>query len=168
MADKAHCSDMIRAKRTIRNALFDDRDVVALIVNYQNVQPETAEYDKAQRFVMDYRYVDETVQQAAAWVMVETECDASSGTMKDLYVYIEVLCSKQYMELDGWRGVSGNRRDNLLIQVDRVVNGMKNVGIGKINLEDVRVVSAPNGFTSIVATYVVPDFLKVRGVGNYA
>ena len=117
---------------------------------------------------MDYRYVDETVQQAAAWVMVETECDASSGTMKDLYVYIEVLCSKQYMELDGWRGVSGNRRDNLLIQVDRVVNGMKNVGIGKINLEDVRVVSAPNGFTSIVATYVVPDFLKVRGVGNYA
>ena len=66
------------------------------------------------------------MQESGAFVTVDVDVtDMSSGTIKDMRVYVEVLVSKTYMALTPslFKGVKGNRRDNIVRQIDKLLNG---------------------------------------------
>ena len=84
-------------------------------------------------------------------------------TMQGMRLYITVYCHKNYMDIDvsKFRGMAGNRRDNLVRLVDNELNGSDIFGIGALKLDSARVVPAPTGFTARELTYSVPDFARL-------
>ena len=61
-----------------------------------------------------------------------------------------------------FKGISGNRRDNLVRYIDKVLNNSDFLGIGTLKLNAVRTLSPINGFTAREITYEVPDFNVVN------
>jgi len=81
-------------------------------------------------------------------------------TVKTMYLYVNIICSKTYMDLDPslFRGYKGNRRDNIARLVNNELNNNPDFGIGDLHLISATVGSVPTGFTSRVLTYKVPTF----------
>jgi len=168
MAVQTHLDQLIDYKSNIIRALLNSKDVVSLIVDKANPDIYGVDGDTASSHMFDYDYIDDTVLEAGAFVMVD--CDmvaAPTGTIKDLEVYVQVVVSKLFMELDHkkFKGVKGNRCDNLSRQIDLLLNGSRDYGIGRLQLASARTANVPAAFTSRLLTYRIPDFARDRSVG---
>lgn len=169
MAKDTHCDELLEAKTLIRNKIYDTQEIVALVLDKPGITEDDTYYEEALDHILDYRYVDETVQQAGAWVMTEIEYNESyTAAMRIVDIYVEVLCSKRFMSLTNWTGIKGNRRDNILARVDVLLNGSREFGIGRLRLIGVTVGNVPNDFTSLCLHYQIPDFAADRAVGFHA
>jgi hypothetical protein len=64
------------------------------------------------------------------------------------------------MELDRsiFKGVIGNRRDNIIRHIDRLLNFSDIFGIGKLSLVSVKTGNLTDKFTVRQLEYKVPDF----------
>ena len=145
-----------------------DPTVVKLLTDNPDIEMESEDADEVfEKFLFDYIYVDGTTTEAAAYVCVEAETAKSpTPTMQNMKLYVTVICHKQFMKVDAtkFKGMIGNRRDNLVRYVDKLLNGSDIFGIGALTLENAHTVAAPTGFTARELTYTVPDFRnkKVR------
>lgn len=145
-----------------------DQGVVELLTNIKGVDMDSD--DAASVFdenMFDYGYVPQTTDEATAYVCVETNMvKAPTPTMQNLRVYVTVVCHRGFMNIDPsvFKGVVGNRRDNLSLRIDRILNGSDALGIGRLKLETAMVVAAPTGFTAREMTYSISDFSKRAGV----
>ena len=145
-----------------------DPTVVKLLTDNPDIDMESEDADEVfEKFLFDYIYVDGTTTEAAAYICVEAETvKAPTTTMQNMKLYVTVICHKQFMKVDAtkFKGMIGNRRDNLVRYVDKLLNGADIFGIGALTLENAHTVAAPTGFTARELTYTVPDFRnkKVR------
>lgn len=101
------------------------------------------------------------MQQVAAYIWVEMEVNrVDNKTMKGIRLYVSVACHKNYMTLNRqmFKGIKGNRRDNLVRFVDKVLNNSEFLGLGALKLHSVRTVTPINSFTIREITYEIPDF----------
>ena len=92
--------------------------------------------------------------------MIKTMHWINISKIKNTKVYVTVACHKGYMPLDKkkFKGVIGNRRDNLVRYIDKVLNNSMFLGIGTLKLKSVATLQPINGFTVREITYEVPDF----------
>lgn len=166
MADKTYLDDMIDYKDRVVKALSKSQEVVGLLLNDPAVDMNSdAAYEIVGHHIYDYDYVDRTVERDDAYVMVDTELiSPSSGSMNKWYLYVQIVCSKPYNKLDGklFRGTKGNRRDNLARQIDVLINGSREFGVGRIELYSAAPAQVPDSFTSILLTYEIQDFRRER------
>lgn len=145
-----------------------DPRVVQLLTDNPNIDMDSDEADAVfDRYLFDYGYVDGTTTETAAYICVEAEMSKSpTSTMHDMKLYVTIICHKQYMKVDAtkFKGMMGNRRENLVRYVDNLLNGADIFGIGGLTLLSARTVPAPTGFSAREMTYYVPDFRKRKGV----
>lgn len=145
------------------------KSIVALLTDDADVDMDSDEADEVfDKYLFDYGYVDGTTNEAKAFVCVEAEMvKAPTPTMQDLRLYVTIICHKDFMRIDArnFSGVIGNRRDNLVREIDKVLNGSDIFGIGQLCLNSVKTVSSPTGFTARELTYSVADF-RNKGVGR--
>lgn len=141
-----------------------DSMVAQLLTDNPAIDMESDEaYDIFDKFLFDYIYVDGTTTEAAAYICVEAETvKAPTPTMQNMKLYVTIICHKQFMKVDSikFKGMIGNRRDNLVRYVDKLLNGSDIFGIGKLALEHAHTVPAPTGFTARELTYTVPEIRK--------
>ena len=139
-----------------------DPTVVKLLTDNPDIDMESKDADEVfEKFLFDYIYVDGTTTEASAYICVEAETvKAPTTTMQNMKLYVTVICHKQFMKVDAtkFKGMIGNRRDNLVRYVDKLLNGADIFGIGALTLENAHTVAAPTGFTARELTYTVPDF----------
>lgn len=139
-----------------------DPMIVSLLTDNENIDMTSEEADEVfEKYLFDYGYVDNTTTEAAAYICVEAETTKSpTNTIQDMYLFVTVTCHKQFMKLDSsrFKGMTGNRRDNLVRCVDNVLNSSMNYGIGALSLQSVRTAAAPAGFSAREITYTVPGF----------
>lgn len=140
-------------------------EVIQLLTDNPDVEMDSdAADDVFDKYLFDYGYVDSTTEEAAAYICAEADCmGVTSMTMQGMRLYITVYCHKSYMDINvsKFRGMAGNRRDNLVRLVDNELNGSDIFGIGALKLDSARVVPAPTGFTARELTYSVPDFARL-------
>ena len=88
--------------------------------------------------------------------------------MQNIRVYVTIMCHKSFMQIEPskFKGMVGNRRDNLSRLVDNLLNGSDAFGLGQLKLESAIVVPAPTGFSARELTYSISDFKKRVGVGR--
>lgn len=145
-----------------------DPTVVQLLTDNPDIDMQSEEADAVfDKFLYDYGYVDNTTTESVAYICVEAETNKSpTDTMLDMKLYVTVVCHKQFMKIDAakFKGMIGNRRDNLVRYTDRLLNGADVYGIGKLTLLSARTVPAPTGFSAREMTYAVPTFKK-RNIG---
>lgn len=167
MSVETHLDELIDYTSLIISKLCNSKEVVALITD--NPEPDLSGEDGAlaERNIFDYDYIDDTVQSAGAFIMVDADMVLGpTGSIKDIEVYVQVVVSKTYMDLDSkkFKGVKGNRRDNLARQIDLLLRDSREFGIGKLHLNSARTANVPRSFTSKLLTYTIPDFSKNRKV----
>lgn len=139
-----------------------DQTVVSLLTNNPSIDMESDEADEVfEKYLFDYGYVDSTTTEAVAYVCVEAElANIPTATIKDMRLYVRVVCHKEFMDIDPakFKGMIGNRRDNIARYVDNLLNGSDVFGIGKLDLKSCRVAPAPTGFAARELAYQVADF----------
>ena len=165
MAIETHLDELINYSSQIITALSNSKEVVGLMLDKASAEVTEDDMDQARAQMYDYDYIDETVQSAGAFIMVDADMVAApTGTMKTVEVYVQIVVSKTYMHLNPkkFKGMRGNRRDNLMRQADLLINGSRDYGIGKLTLITARTANVPSAFTSKLLTYRVSDFAKNR------
>jgi hypothetical protein len=144
-----------------------DPDVVKLLTDNPRVDMGSDEADDVfDKYLYDYVYVDSTTTEACAYVCVEAELiKTPTPTIQDLRLYVTVICHKNFMQIDParFKALMGNRRDNLVRSIDKILNGSDMFGIGLLSLDSVKTVSSPTGFTARELTYKIADFMN-KGV----
>lgn len=159
---KTYLDQLVEYPAKIIKKISEDRYCVGLLVNKKMDELTEDDYDKAlESNIFDYQYVDETTQEAAAYVWVDAEVErVENMRIKDMRIYVTVACHKAFMKLDGnkFKGMTGNRKDNIVRFLDRLLNNNSQFGIGTLKLESVKAVSPINEFTIREITYKVSDF----------
>ena len=169
MTVKTHLDEIIEYKETIKDMVAKSQIVLALLSNDENIEVDSNEAsDVMDQSFFDYNYIDNTQTSVVPLIMVDVEIPSvPTGTIKDMYVFVQVAVPKTQMILDTIKfAVKGNRKDNLLRQIDLLLNNSQEFGIGKLKLESVNVASAPDKYTSTLLTYSIYDFARNRSVGN--
>ena len=166
MPDTRPLDDMTLYKEAIIRKIASSQKVIGLLVNDPMIDMDSDEAnDIIDRNIFDYDYIDRTVQRSDAYIMVDSELDyPTSGTMNQWRVYVQIVCAKAFNSMDHkiFKGVSGNRRDNLAQEIDALLNGERFIGIGDLELLSAAPASVPDTFTSMLLTYRVHDFRRER------
>lgn len=159
---KTYLDQLVEYPAQIIQKICNDKQCVALLVNKPISQVGESDFDQVlDNCIFDYQYVDNTVQTSSAYIWVEIEIDSvENKQIKGLHLYVTVSCHKSFMRLNGnvYPGIMGNRRDNLVRFIDRLLNDKLFMGIGTLKLKTVRTLASVNGFTAREIIYTVPDF----------
>lgn len=167
MSNQTYLDELIEYKENVIGAIAGSQKVLALLSDDPDIEVDSEEADELiDRNIFDYDYVSETVKTSTAYIMVETEMtQPTSGTMNHWYIYVQIVVYKDYNALDKrakFKGVKGNRRDNLAREIDLLLNGSREYGIGKLDLLHAAPASVPEEFTSTMLTYELSDTRKER------
>ena len=172
MSKETYLDDLISYKENVIAALSQSQDVMGLLANNPNLDLESSEAeDIVERNIFDYDYIDGTLERHDAYIMVDDELvQPSSGTFNRWLLYVQVVCAKTFNDIDKkmFRGVKGNRRDNLARSIDVLLNGSRDYGVGKLVLMSVAPATVPDKFTSLLLTYEIRDFRaeRVKGLAD--
>lgn len=163
-----YVDQLIEYKDRVIDMLGNSPEIVALILDDPDIDMESDEAAKIfTEHLWDYQYVDETVQEAGAHIMVEAaRTGDNNSTIQDFSLFIEIVVSKEYIKLNHKKfiGMNGNRLDNLARFVDKCMNGSRDFGIGKLKPKDIRPVSTPKMFRGVMLTYTPVDFGRNAGL----
>ena len=146
-----------------RSLILADKTIMALMSDDPDYDPDSAEAEEYEERVKDHDYVDETSLTANSYIVIETEMsNLDTPEMKTMFLYVNVICNKKYMDLNPrkFKGYKGNRRDNIARLVNNLLNNNSEFGVGDLHLMNATVGSVPTGFTSRVLVYKVPSFAR--------
>ena len=163
-----YVDQLIEYKEKVIDALGNCKEIVALILDNPDIDMESDEAIAVfKNNLWDYQYVDETVQEAGAHIMVEaSRTGDNNSTIQDFSLFVEIVVSKEYIKLDHKKfiGMNGNRLDNLARFIDKCLNGSRDFGIGKLKPKNIAPVSTPKMFRGVMLTYTPVDFGRNTGV----
>ena len=159
--DNTFLDELVEYPVKALHSIGTDSTVAQLLTNNPRIDMNSDEADDIfDKYLFDYIYVDGTTTEASAYICVEAEtAKGSTPTMQTMKLYVTIFCHKQFMKIDTtkFKGMIGNRRDNLVRYVDKLLNGSDVFGIGALTLENARTVAAPTGFAARELTYSVPN-----------
>lgn len=159
---KTYLDQIVEYPAKVIGKIAGDKTCVGLLVNKQFDKVTEEDFDTVlDEQVFDYQYVDETTSKSTAYIWVEMEVDSVfNHQFKNTHLYVDVCCHKNYMKLAPaiFKGMMGNRRDNLVRYIDKLLNNTDFLGLGPLKLESVKTLSPINGFVARQLIYSVPDF----------
>lgn len=160
--DKSMIDQLVEYPAKAIHKIGTDKTVAALLTNDPDIDMSSDEADDIfDKYLYDYGYVDDSATESRAYICVEAEATKSiTSAVQNVKLYVTVVCHKRFMSIDPAKfpGMIGNRRDNIVRYADRLLNGSDIFGIGKLQLESVKTMSAPVGYTARELTYRVADF----------
>jgi len=159
---KTYLDEIVSYPQKAINLIGSSKECCGLLLNKRfDAITDNDHDDVFDRHLFTYQYVDNTTQTATAYVWAEVDIpNIQNQRIKDLRLYITVAAHKQFMNLDRriHPGMAGNRRDNLVRHIDKLLNFQDIFGIGKLAIRSVKTVNAPNGFVIKEIEYEIPDF----------
>lgn len=163
---KTYLDQLVEYPAKIIQRISEDKYCVGFLMNKGFEEVNEDDFDEAlEKNIFDYQYVDEAAEETSAYLWVEIEVSkVENKTIKGIRLYITVICHKSFMRLNKktYKGVIGNRRDNIARYVDRLFNGKALLGIGSFKLASVRTITAPAKYTGRELCYEISDFNVVE------
>lgn len=160
--DKTQLDELIEYPAKIIQRISEDNECIALLLNKNRNDVTEDDMDTVTDNIFDYQYVNDTVKETAAYIMVEAEVsNVQNMQIKDMKIYVTIACHKDYMKLNPslFPGYMGNRRDNIVRFVDNLLNGQVIFGLGKLKLNYVKSMSSSNqDFTMRTLCYEIAEF----------
>ena len=160
---QTHIDELINYPAKIINAIAESQEIVGLIFDDPDIDMSSELAESVRDHLYDYNYIDDTVQEDGVLIMVDSDIvDMPNPNIATIEVYIQIVVNKHYMRLDAskFKGVKGNRRDNITRQIDLLLRGRRDFGISRFELESAITASVPKKFTSKMLTYAVSDYGK--------
>lgn len=159
---KTYLDQLVEYPAIIMQKISSDKYCAAFLLNKGFLEVTEDDFEKTlEENIFDYQYVDETADKTSAYVWVEIEVSrVENSRIKDIKLYVTVACHKRYMALNHktYQGVIGNRRDNIVRYIDKLINGKSLIGIGAFQLKNVKTTSPAPNFTGRLLCYEIADF----------
>lgn len=154
--------ELVEYKNQIVNLIENSQDIMSLLVGIQNVDMNSDKvYSAYDNQIFDYSFIMDTQLSENTFLLIEVETKGRpTGTCKNMEVFVQIICHKDNMKLTGFKGVKGNRRDNLARQIAKLLEGSKFFGIGRLQLSDCYAVNVPSPYSSTMIVFRTPDFVR--------
>ncbi len=165
MSVLTYLDEIVRYPNEAIRLIGEDKYCAGLLVNKAFDEVTDDDKDLAYGRMFDYEFVTSTTTESLAYIFCEIDIPrVKNKTIKDIELYVTVACHKDYMHLDRkvFRGIIGNRRDNLVRFIDKLLNFSDVFGIGDLSLQRVNTGTLSDKFTARRLTYTVPDFNNRR------
>lgn len=146
-----------------KKLIQSDQRIIGLIADDPNIDLDSADADEYASQIKDHDFIEETFLKAGAYVVIESEVmNLDTDSIKQMALYVQIVCSKGYMDMDPkvFKGIKGNRRDNIARLVNNILSDNDAFGLGGLKLISATIASVPTGYTSRLLTYKVPSFAK--------
>lgn len=158
--------EVILYKNTVMKAIAADDMVLALIADDPDIKagsPEASEI--VFNNILDHSFSEDTIQVDTALILTEVEMySRPTDAVKNMTLNVQVICNNKFIELNKkkFRGVIGNRRDNIARYTDAALHTQAafKMGIGRLQLYSYMPCSVPSGFTSTMLSYRIPEFAR--------
>lgn len=168
---KTNLDEIVSFPAKVKSELYKNQNLVSLLINTPNADLESEiveeKYDSA---VLDYDYVDGITQDNTSFICIDTIISTPTGTIKDVYITILVGVSKGLMSLKGagYVGTSGNRRDNIVREIDFSLRDSQLFGIGGLELYGKIEAGSFAGkdFACKKMVYKVPNFATAKTISR--
>lgn len=160
--DATYIDELIDFKNTAVRKLGNSQEVVGLILDKPDIDMESDEaLAVVGRDILDHSYCDDTLVEVRALIFVEAAVIKNVTTqMRRDEIDVHIIVDRQYMPLDPakFKGVRGNRRDNLARQVNQLLQESDDFGIGSLTLIDCEPFVVPKGYSGLILRYRTADF----------
>lgn len=159
---KTFLDQLVEYPSKVMMKIASSKECVGLLVNksFENITEDDCD-NALENNIYNYQYVNDTADEATAYVWIEADVNnVENQTIKNMRLYVTVACHKEYMKLNPsiFKGILGNRRDNLIRYIDQELNNTDIMGIGRLKLVSAKTMSPVSGFTVKELVYFVPDF----------
>lgn len=167
--DKSNLDEIITFPKLVINELSKNQTFVSLLTDipFADLSSESTELEW-DNCIHDYDYIEGVIQESKSFCCIDTEFIQTSNTIKDVYITVLIGVHHANMNLrnSSFTGISGNRRDNLIKELDRTLRNNTSFGIGGLELYGriKPVTIAGKEFACKIVTYKVPNFAKAVGV----
>lgn len=162
-------SELGEYKHKVAALLAQDDTIINLLLGPVDDDADTDEMllgDKSisTGHIYEFEYVPEINETADTYLCMETVvAKAPSDTAYRVYLYIFAYCNKKVMKSYRHPGVLGTKADVLAMNVDRLLNGSEDFGIGKVRLLNNDVYKPNNNYYGRYITYEVMAFNRKMG-----
>lgn len=159
---KTYIDELIDYKYKIVRKLGSSQEIVGLMVNDPDIDVDSDEALAAvSRNILDHSYCDDTLIDVRALIFVEASVIRSISTeMRRDEIDIHIIVDRHYMDLDPklFKGVRGNRRDNLARQINQLLQESNDFGVGLLTLITCEPFVVPKGYSGLFMRYRTADF----------
>lgn len=154
--------ELVDFPRVIVNAIANDELIRSLLADKPEATIDDIEDDQGNfKWLFDYDYVDDTVQGTGCYICIDAYVPrVENYQILSLYLVVSVIDHKKFMTLDSKKfpGIKGNRRDNIIRLVDKILNGSRSFGIGRLELRNIQNLEVPQRYTGKALVYEIYDF----------
>lgn len=167
MAKLTHLDSIVEFKDTVIQKLATSQEVIGLILDKPDIDVNSEDAEAVYKHLYSYDYLDDTVSTDSADIAIDVDLyEKPTGTEAKYYLYVQIICNKGYMGIKNFKGLKGNRRDNLARFVDKMLNGSRDFGIGRLDLVRAETTNVPYRFTCKTLTYEIHGFAQNRELLN--
>lgn len=159
---KTYLDNIVNYPNKVIRCIAEDKLCLGLLIDKAiNQVTENDAIIAMNELIKDYQFIDSLAQNYVAYIWVDTEINSSEkNTFNEVSLNITIACHRDFMNLDRLKfdGIIGNRRDNLVRYIDKLLNKSGIMGVGALKLSSIKTLAPINGLTLRKITYVVPDF----------
>lgn len=160
--DETYIDDLIEYKNTVVQKLGHSQEVLGLILDDPDVDIESEKaVNVIGKDILDHSYCDDTLIDVRVLIFVEASAIKQLSTqVRRNELDIHIIVDRHYMALDPskFKGVRGNRRDNLARQINQLIQESNDFGIGYMQLFDCEPFVVPKNYSGLLLRYRTPDF----------
>ena len=140
-------------RQTLLNKIVSSEKMVQLVLN--NYSSNSLHLIKDHIF--PYPHIINTITKEGTYITVKISVPkVYNKTYKSLYIWIYIFSHENLVDTD-----EGLRTDLIAEEIEKVLNGSLDFGLGRLELDTVEDFNTPNSFLGIVMRYVATDFNRV-------
>lgn len=169
MAEKTYLDEIVKYPNKVIDLLSQNKTVVSLLTDIPNADIDDIEVENKWRLCTnDFNYVEGIVLDTRSFICVDTEIQTNSNEIANIMLSILVGVHREAMSLSGsgFTGMLGNRRDNLVREIDYTLRYNREFGIGQFAIKSrIRPVSiSSRDYVCKAMEYQVPSFSNPRDI----
>jgi len=166
-SDKTYLDQIVDYTNKVAKYLSEDNVIAGLLTNNPNADVVNDEINLIDSQIFSYNYIPDPQTESKSYICIDTlVVSAENLKIKTMKLLVSVISHKTNMKIDSSFQLIGNRRDNLIRFIDKLIRGNPNFGIGKIILQKnspVTLISVGNeNYTAKQIVYEVEDF-NIKG-----
>ena len=152
-----------------KSKLINDSNILdALLGDINDIEdPETALLGKDGSgnggCVFKFEYIPDTQENSKTFLCVEVVPQETDGdTITNMVIYVFAYCSKNLMQTYHRKGQAGTRVDILVSDIDKILNGNSEFGIGPLEWAGSSIYKPAQPYYGRMLVYRVGTFRRAR------
>lgn len=151
-------------KHKLATLLAKDEDIINILLGKVSKNDDTDEMllgncEDSPGHIFEFEYIPEINEKTDSFLCMETVISkAPTDAAYTVYLYVFPYCHKKIMQTYKVPGLVGTRADILAVYVDRVLNGNRDFGIGRVRLISNDVYKPIANYYGRCIVYEIVDF----------